>query len=67
MNGNVVSITSGKPQGLISKTLAWILHPSYSDADPLDWFAFVVLLLIVGLLWSKVVKQTLDATLEAAA
>lgn len=65
-NSNVVSITSGK-QGLITKSLAWIMHPMYSDQDPIDWFAFVVLALLAGLLWSKVVKQTLDATLEVAA
>lgn len=66
-NGNVVSIDSGRQSGLITKSISWILHPRYSDQDPIDWLAFAVLALLAGLLWSKVVKQTLDATLEAAA
>jgi hypothetical protein len=45
--------------GLISKTLKWFTHPAYSDADPVDWLAFLVLVIIAGILWSKVVKQTL--------
>jgi hypothetical protein len=48
-------------QGLISKTFSWILHPQFSDDDPIDWFAFAVLLIMAGVLWSKVVKQTLEA------
>lgn len=47
--------------GIITKSLDWILHPQFSDSDPVDWFAFLVLLLLGGLLWSKVVRQTLEA------
>jgi len=47
--------------GLITKTLAWITHPAYADSDPVDWAAFLVLFLLIGLLWSKVVKQVLAA------
>jgi hypothetical protein len=47
--------------GLISKSLDWILHPQFTDSDPVDWFAFLVLFLLAGLLWSKVVRQTLEA------
>lgn len=47
--------------GLISKSLDWILHPQFSDSDPVDWFAFTVLLVLLGFLWSKVIRQTLEA------
>ena len=47
--------------GIISKTLCWITHPQFADSDPVDWFAFLVLILMAGLLWSKVVRQTLEA------
>jgi len=47
--------------GIISKSLAWIAHPGFTDdSDPTDWFAFVVLTIMLGLLWSKVVRQTLE-------
>lgn len=55
---------NGQSTGLISKTLDWVLHPQFSDADPIDWFAFAVLLILAGYLWSKVVRQTLDATVS---
>jgi hypothetical protein len=46
--------------GLISKTLAWISHPFNDDSDPIDWFAFFVLTLIVAYLWSKVLRQLVE-------
>ena len=49
------------PTGLVSKSLAWVLHPTFADTDPIDWFAFVVLIFLVGMLWSKVIRQTLEA------
>jgi hypothetical protein len=50
------------PQGLISKTLAWIRHPMHDDGrDLADYVGFLVLVLLAGLLWSKVVRQTLEA------
>lgn len=52
-----------EPTGLITKMLDWSLHPTFSDSNPWDWFAFVVLFFMAGLLWSKVVKQTLDAVI----
>lgn len=48
-------------EGLISKTLCWITHPQFADSNPVDWLAFVVLFVMAGLLWSKVVRQTLEA------
>ena len=48
------------PQGIISRTLAWFTHPTYSDTDPVDWFAFFVLALIAGFLWRKVVIQLIE-------
>jgi len=47
--------------GIITKTLNWFTHPTYADTDPWDWFAFLVLVLMAGLLWSKVVRQVLEA------
>jgi hypothetical protein len=55
------TISNGQPTGLISKSLAWVTHPQFADANPTDWFAFIVLILLAGLLWSKVVRQTLEA------
>lgn len=55
--------TSPQPTGLISKMLAWVTHPQFADSDPVDWAAFVVLFVMLGILWSKVVKQTLDAAI----
>jgi hypothetical protein len=53
--------TVTQPAGLFTRMLDWILHPQFADTDPIDWFAFVVLLVMLGFLWSKVVRQTLDA------
>jgi hypothetical protein len=53
--------TTTTSTGIISKSLDWILHPQFTDSDPIDWFAFLVLFLLAGLLWSKVVRQTLEA------
>jgi hypothetical protein len=60
VNGHIDATTS-QPIGLISKSLAWITHPMFADSDPVDWFSFLVLILLAGLLWSKVVRQTLEA------
>lgn len=46
--------------GLISKMFDWLAHPQFTDSEPIDWFAFLVLILLAGLLWSKVVKQVLE-------
>lgn len=55
MNGN------GQPTGIISKILAWITHASYTDTQPVDWFAFFVVFGLLGYLWSKIVRQVLEA------
>lgn len=48
--------------GLISNTLQWLAHPwNDDDDDPLDWFAFFVLVLIASYLWSKVLRQIIEA------
>jgi hypothetical protein len=63
-NGDgVPTNTVQAPTGIITKMLDWVLHPRFSDSDPIDWLAFVVLFVMAGVLWSKVVKQTLDAKL----
>jgi len=56
---------STQSNGLISRTLAWIIHPTYSDADPVDWFAFAVLVIIASLLWVKVVRLTIEPLAKA--
>jgi hypothetical protein len=48
-------------QGIITKTLNWITHPSYSSTDPLDWFAFAIILFLIGMLWSHVLRQISEA------
>jgi hypothetical protein len=53
--------TTQTPTGIITKMIDWIMHPIFTDSDPLDWLAFATILVMGGLLWSKVVKQTLDA------
>ena len=49
--------------GLVGGMIEWFHHPRFSDADPIDYLLFAVLLVMLGLAWSKVVKQTLDATI----
>jgi hypothetical protein len=64
MNGNGIPTNTVTAQtGLITKFFHWFEHPQFADSDPVDWFAFAVLLIMAGVLWSKVVKQTLDAAL----
>lgn len=53
MNGN------GNGQGLISKMFSWGLHPTYAGSDWVDWMAFAFVLILLGYLWSKTVRQTL--------
>lgn len=43
--------------GLITRTLNWITHPSYSDTNLATWGAFLGLTLIAAFLWTTVVKQ----------
>jgi hypothetical protein len=47
-------------KGLISGTLDWITHPTYSDAQLWEWAAGLVLVLILAFLWSTVVRQTVE-------
>lgn len=44
-------------KGLISKTLNWVEHPSYSDASLQEWAGGLLLILIIAFLWTTVVKQ----------
>jgi hypothetical protein len=44
--------------GILSKIMAWLQAPAFiEDAQPIDWFALVVVLVIAGFLWSKVVRS----------
>lgn len=45
------------PNGLISKTLDWVWHPSYADSQVTDWLAFLTLILIASFLWSTVIRR----------
>ena len=49
--------------GLIGGTLEWIHHPRFTKSDPIDYLLWAVLLILVGLAWSKVIRQTLDSTI----
>ena len=49
--------------GLIGGMLDWIHHPRFTKADPIDYLLWAVLLLLLGLAWSKVIRQTLDSTI----
>ena len=62
--GDVVTMDNTQRPGLFGSMLDWIHHPRFTQADPIDWLAFAVVLILFGLAWSKVVKQTLDATIE---
>lgn len=44
-------------KGLVSQTLDWITHPSYSDANLSTWAAGLALILIVSFLWAQVTRQ----------
>jgi hypothetical protein len=46
--------------GIISKTLDWFDHPTYTDTSPLDWFAGFIIVLLMGMLWSKVLRQIVE-------
>lgn len=48
------------PQGIISKSLSWVFHPSFADADPIDWFGFLIIFILAGMLWSKVLRQLVE-------
>lgn len=58
VTGSVSSGTEGaQMKGLISQTLDWVTHPSYSDGNLMDWAAGLVLILIAAFLWSQVLRQ----------
>lgn len=46
-------------KGTISQTLNWLMHPAYADGKISDWAAFVVLVLLLGVLWNTQVVQKL--------
>lgn len=49
-----------QPTGIISKSLSWVFHPTFADNDPLDWFGFLIVAILAGLLWSKVLRQLVE-------
>lgn len=44
-------------QGILSKTLDWITHPSYSEETLGQWAAFLMLILCASFLWTTVITQ----------
>lgn len=44
-------------KGLLTSTLEWITHPSYSDESLGTWAAFLLLVIIVSFLWTTVIRQ----------
>jgi len=46
-------------RGIVGKILDWFSHGAKSDMTTLDWSAFLVVVLIAGLLWTRVVKSIL--------
>lgn len=60
-SGNANTSPPAASTGIISKSLDWIFHAQYSDTKLVDWFAFFLLALGLGYLWSKVVRQVLEA------
>lgn len=43
--------------GLISKTFSWVTHPLNDTSTVVDWFAGLVLILILAYLWSTVIRM----------
>jgi hypothetical protein len=50
---------ASKMRGIVGKILDWFSHGAKSDMTTLDWSAFLVVVLIAGLLWTRVVKSIL--------
>jgi hypothetical protein len=48
---------------LIGGMLDWIHHPRFTKSDPIDYLLWAVFLILLGIAWSKVVRQTLDSTI----
>jgi hypothetical protein len=62
-DNSIPTATVHQPSGLITKMFQWVFHPYHADTDTWNWAMFVVLAYLAGYLWSKVVKQTLDAVI----
>lgn len=46
--------------GIISKILSWVDFEPESNVTTLDWFAGLVLIVLVSLLWSHVILQVVE-------
>jgi hypothetical protein len=44
-------------KGILSQTLNWITHPSYSDGTISEWAAGLLLILLLSFLWATVVPH----------
>lgn len=43
--------------GVLTDTLQWITHPSYSEESLGTWAAFLLLAIMFGFLWATVIRQ----------
>lgn len=51
----------GSETAILSQLLNWLTHPFNNDVGTVkDWFAFLVLVLIVSFLWSTVIRETVE-------
>lgn len=49
-------------KGYITKIFDWIKHPTFDTAaTPKDWIYGLIVVLILAFLWSRVVKQVVEA------
>jgi hypothetical protein len=44
-------------QGLLTKIISWGTHPTYSEGTSIDWFAGLILVLLISFLWARVTQQ----------
>ena len=48
--------------GIVTKLFAWVAHPSIEqDQEPKDWALGLVVVLAIAFLWSRVVRQLVEA------
>ena len=51
-------------RGIISKIFDWMVHPTFdTDQSPSMWIGGLVIVLVLAFLWTRVVKQVVDAEL----
>jgi hypothetical protein len=51
-------------EGLITKIFSWFTHASYDKSTTKEWLYGLALILIVAFLWSTVVRQTVETSVD---